>query len=134
MEVLKEFLEVSTIHGLNFLASTKRYVRFAWFLVVIGGFSGAAYLIQESFSNWQQSPISTTVETLPITEITMPNITICPMNNFYTNLNFDIKYADKIKIDAVKREDWLNYALDAVQNETFHEILKNLSKVHEKNT
>ena len=132
MEIFTEFIEVSTIHGLNFIASSKRCVRFVWILVVIGGFTGAGYLIQESFYNWNQRPISTSIETLPISDIIFPNISVCPINNFYTNINYDIMYADKIEINTNKRMELLNYAYSVVQNETFHEILRNLSKVYEK--
>ena len=78
MDHVKEFLDNSTIHGLSFISSTRRWSRLFWILVVIGGFSGAGYMIYTSFHNWGQSPISTTIETLPISELTLPNVTVCP--------------------------------------------------------
>ena len=74
MEHVKEFLDNSTIHGLSFISSTRRFSRLFWILIVIGGFSGAGYIIYTSFYNWGQSPITTTIETLPISELTLPNV------------------------------------------------------------
>ena len=72
MEHFKSFLDTSTIHGLSWISSTNRTSRLFWILVVITGFSGAGYLIHESFYNWDQSPITTTIETQPISKITFP--------------------------------------------------------------
>ena len=90
MKQVKEFLDTSTIHGLSWISSTRRWSRLLWLLIVIGGFSGAGYLIYESFHNWAQSPISTTVETLPISQVTFPNVTVCPPKTLFPNLNYDI--------------------------------------------
>ena len=38
MDVFKEFLETSTIHGLGYIVSTKKLSRFFWVCVVIAGF------------------------------------------------------------------------------------------------
>ena len=67
----------------------------------MGGFTGAGYLIAKSFDNWKQSPISTTIETLPISQITFPNVTVCPPKNSVLNLNYDVVESNnkyKIKI------------------------------------
>ena len=87
MEHVKTFLDTSTIHGLSWISGTKSWLRLFWILVVIGGFSGAGYLIYTSFNNWEQSPISTTIETLPISRIIFPNITVCPPKQLFLNLN-----------------------------------------------
>ena len=39
MEALTEYFENSTIHGLSYFVSTKTYIRLAWILIVIAGFS-----------------------------------------------------------------------------------------------
>ena len=98
MDHVKEFLEISTIHGLSFISGTRRWSRFFWILVVIGGFSGAGYIIYTSIYNWGQSPITTTIETLPISELTLPNVTVCPPKNSLLNLNYDIVHSDEIKL------------------------------------
>ena len=63
---LKAFFESSTIHGLVYIATTKhRLIRLFWILVVIAGFTGAGVMIYQSFQSWADSPVKTTIETLP---------------------------------------------------------------------
>ena len=90
MEGVRTFLESSTIHGLTYVSTTRKYVRLFWIFVVIGGFVGASLLIKESFDSWSESPIKTTIETLPISEITFPKVTVCPPKNTFTDLNYDL--------------------------------------------
>ena len=66
METIKNFFESSTVHGLNYISTTKKYVRLFWIIVVISGFTGAGVLIYFSFQDWNDNPIKTTIETLPI--------------------------------------------------------------------
>ena len=131
MEHLKEFLDTSTIHGFSWISGTKRFARLSWILIVIGGFSGAGYLIYSSFHNWEQSPISTTVETLPISQITFPNVTVCPREKSFLNLNHDIKQSENVKLDNSTRKELFAYALDVIQDEFYIEIMSNLSKVED---
>ena len=81
MERVRTFLETSTIHGLNYISTTRKYSRLFWILIVIVGFSGAGFLINESFQSWSESPVKTTIETLPIAEIKFPKVTVCPPKN-----------------------------------------------------
>ena len=127
MEHVKGFLDTSTIHGLSRISGTRRWTRLFWISVIIGGFSGAAYLIYTSFYNWDQSPITTTVETLPISQIKFPNVTVCPPKNSYLNLNQDIKQSETIKLDKETRKILFDYALDVVQDEFYKEMMSNLS-------
>ena len=129
MEHVKEFLDNSTIHGLSFISSTRRWSRWFWILIVIGGFSGAGYIIYTSFYNWGQSPITTTIETLPISELTLPNVTVCPPENSLLNMNYDIVHSEEMKLDNDTRHELFDFALDVVQDEFFHETMRNLSKV-----
>ena len=46
MELLKEFLNTSTIHGLSWISNTRRHTRLFWIFVVAAGFSGAIFLIK----------------------------------------------------------------------------------------
>ena len=117
MEHVKEFLDTSTIHGLSFLSSSRKWSRLFWILVVIGGFTGAGYMLYESFYNWGQSPITTTIETLPISELTLPNVTVCPPKYSLLNLNYDIVHSDEMKLDNDTRKELFDFALDVVQDE-----------------
>ena len=126
---LKQFFEQSTIHGLYHISTVRRWPRLLWILIVIGGFCGAGYLINESFDNWKQSPISTTIETLPISQITFPNVTVCPPKESFLNLNYDLKQSEKVKLDNHKKEKLVVDSLNILQKHYYNEIMKNLSKV-----
>ena len=99
-----EFLESSTIHGLSYIAANRGLVRLFWICVVITGFTGAAVLIHQSFFSWAKSPISTTIETRPISELEFPNVTVCPPRNSFTNLNPDIVRSREISLSERQRQ------------------------------
>ena len=130
MENLKEFFDTSTIHGLSWISTTRRLSKLFWILVVLGGFTGAGYLIYESFDNWHQNPITTTIETLPISKITFPNVTVCPPKNDFLNLNHDVQQSEKVQLNESKREEMVHFALDIIQNAFFKEVMTNLSKLY----
>ena len=90
MEDFKNYLESSTLHGLVYISTTRRLIKLFWILVVIAGFLGAGIMIQQSFQSWQDSPVKTTIETRPISEMTFPKISVCPPRDTYTNLNYDL--------------------------------------------
>ena len=105
MERFKEFLQSSTIHGLVYLTTTRGPVRLLWLGVVIAGFSGAGVLIYQSFADWAGSPVSTTIETLPITKLEFPNVTVCPPRNTFTSLNPDLVMARNFTFSRTMRND-----------------------------
>ena len=123
MEEVKNFLESSTIHGLSYISTTKKLVRIFWILVVITGLTGATIIIYESFQNWAESPVTTTLETRPIAEIKFPKVTVCPPRNTYTDLNYDIMMNENITLDSDLRSDLSSYAVEILQ-EHLHDLVK----------
>lgn len=113
LETLKLFTQTSTIHGLAYWATTRKLERLFWIFVVLTGFSGAGILIQQSFQSWQDSPVTTTIETRPISEVTFPKISVCPAKNTYTNLNYDLM---KMKENVSIPSDLTDYADDLREN------------------
>ena len=111
MEHVKEFLESSSIHGLSWISRTRRYARLFWILVILLGITGAGYLINLSFTNWGQNPITTTIETLPISQIKFPNVTVCLPKNSILDLNYDFEESKKVKFDNNTRKALLEYTL-----------------------
>ena len=107
LENLKLFTQNSTIHGLAYWTTTRRLERLFWIFVVMTGFSGAGILIRQSFQSWQDSPVTTTIETRPISEVTLPKIAVCPAKNTYTNLNYDLM---KMKENVSIPDDLTDYA------------------------
>ena len=133
MEGFKEFLDSSSIHGISYISTEKRFGRLFWIFIVLLGFTGAVLLIRQSFNDWEENPISTTSETLPMSQITFPNITVCPPRNSYLNMNFDIIQSEKMKIDDILRKEFYDYAMDVIQENYFQEWMTNLSKIEDPN-
>ena len=130
MEQIKYFFENSTIHGLFYISSTRKCSKLFWTIVVITGFSCAFTLIQQAFDIWNESPISTTLEILPISRITFPNVTVCPPKNSVLDLNFDLQLAEKNKMDDYLRNKILDYILD-IEEGFYENLVANLKKVND---
>ena len=123
MEGVSTFFESSTIHGLNYISTTKKYTRLFWILIVATGFCGAILLIKESFDFWSERPISTTVETLPVSEIKLPKVTVCPPKNTYTDLNHDLMLADNFTLTEEMRDELINYSQKVINEHIFTDSL-----------
>ena len=135
MEGARSFLESSTIHGLVYISTTKnKFVKICWILVVIGGFTGAGVMIYNSFKSWADSPVKTTIETLPITEITFPKVTVCPPKNTYTDLNYDLMMTENMTLDYDTRNELANYAMNMfIDDYVYDKVIRNMSKLEENN-
>ena len=118
MEGVSNYLESSTIHGLSYFSTTRKYARLFWITVVITGFVGASLLIKESFDSWSESPVKTTIETLPISEIKLPNVTICPPKNTFTDLNYDLMMTENMTLTEEMRDEMFEYALEVINADT----------------
>ena len=114
MEGLRTFLESSTIHGLTYISTTRNYARLFWILVVITGFVGASWMIKKSYDSWSESPVKTTVETLPIAEIKLPKVTVCPPKNTFTDLNYDLMMTENKTLTDEIRNEIFQYALEVI--------------------
>ena len=131
MENLTTFLESSTIHGLAYIATGRKYVRLFWILVVIAGFIGAGFMTYQSFQSWAESPVKTTIETLPTTELTFPKVTVCPPKNTYTDLNYDIMMTENMTLDNDTRKKLANYAMELLYENLHDNIMRNISKLED---
>ena len=123
MDGVKEFLESSTIHGLVYISTTRRLARLLWLCVVISGFTGAGVIIYQSFSSWAVSPVSTTIETLPITELDFPSVIVCPPRNSFTSLNPDLVKVRNVTLDGEKKRELIKLVDDSVNQENYTEIV-----------
>ena len=82
---------------------------------------------------WAESPITTTIETLPISEITFPKVSVCPPKNTFTNLNYDIMMTENMTLDNETRIELIKTLLESLDDENYKQVLKNLSLIQEKN-
>ena len=129
MDGIRTYLESTTVHGLTYISTTQKYARLFWILTVISGFFGAGYLIKESFDGWEESPVKTTIETLPISEIRFPKVTVCPPKNTFTDLNYDLMMTENITLTKEIRDEMFKYALDVINEDSFSG--NNWTKIHE---
>ena len=84
MEKLQEFLELTSIHGFQYLTQIQsRKVRIFWTVCMFLGLYLAGYIIQDTYDEWNAFPVLTTINTVgkPITDLDYPALTICPPNN-----------------------------------------------------
>ena len=133
METIKTFLESSTIHGLVYISTTRKLLKLFWFIVVVTGFTCASAMIYQSFQDWGENPVKTTIETLPISKITFPKVTVCPPKNTYTDLNYDLVMTKNKTLNETIRNELTYYALELLNDNLHNTIMKNLSMLHEDN-
>ena len=70
----------TTVHGFRYIVEGRDLVeRLFWVTVIVTGFVLSGILIQQSFENWEDTPLQTTIETvsLPIEQLDFPAITVC---------------------------------------------------------
>ena len=128
MDNLKEFLESSTIHGLSYISTTRTFRKLFWIFIVIGGFVFAGKIIGNSFNTWRKYPISTTVNTLPISKVKFPLVNVCPPEDTFTTMNYDLVMADNATLDKDVRDDLVRLSTEWVQDQEFMEMVEKTKK------
>ena len=123
METVTTYLESGSINGLNHIAATKKWDRLFWILVVKMGFIISTFLIVQMYIAWGDNPIRTDVDTLPMSEISFPKVTVCPPKGTFTDLNYDIKHAEKKNLTLKEREALTDYARDTIESISFMDNL-----------
>ena len=79
MGIGADFLENSSICGLAHIANSKTKIEKAyWIVVSVLMVAGALYLIADAFDDWAKNPISTITEPETISNVTFPQIVVCP--------------------------------------------------------
>ena len=129
METVTAYLESASINGLAHIAATKKLDRLYWILIVLSSFIMSIYLIVEMYIFWAENPIRTDVDTLPMTEVRFPKVTVCPPRGTFTDLNYDIKHAEGKNLTLKEREELNKYARDTIESISF---MENLNQMQEK--
>ena len=71
-------------------------------------------LINDSYSDWQESPIATSITVLPLDGLDFPKVTVCPPKGSHTALNHDLVKADNQSLNEEKREVLKEFAFDII--------------------
>ena len=109
MRSIKEFLDSSSIHGLAYVSSSGRVaLKFFWASVTLSGMSMAVFLINQAFISWRESPITSSIETMPISKAPFPKITVCPPKGSNTGLNHGLNLAENATLNSSAKNDLLN--------------------------
>ena len=125
-------MESSTIHGLQYISTTKNIVRLLWIFVVLTCLTTSFLLINQSFKSWAESPIITAIDSQPTSNIRLPKVTVCPPQNTYTDLNLDLIQAKNITLNNTEKDELSRFAMEVIQNHIHQEITNNLRKLEEK--
>ena len=132
MEDIRKFLESSTIHGMAHISTARTsVVKCIWVFVVLSGFIGAVALINKSFIDWSESPITTTIETLPIEKITFPKVTVCPPKNTYTELNYDLIMTESMTLTDEDKQTLSNLAMSLLLDHSNNRTMANLAAIQD---
>ena len=76
---LNSFAEKTSIHGFSYLAKTSHCLtNIIWSLFLGIAFTVAVIMIQQNFEDAQNHPLSTTLDTISVTEVPFPAISIYP--------------------------------------------------------
>ena len=133
MEVLKEFLESSTIHGMSYISRNRSCIKFMWIMTVVLWFFSAGFLISQSYHNWQMNPIATTIATAPIEQVTYPLIYVCPPRNTFTNLNYDLVNVPDERLEQDYVNELVMLVDEKIQEAELEKALDELDIFEERN-
>ena len=124
MDIFREFLDTSTIHGLAYINNApSKTGKELWLIIVILGFCTAGYLIASSYEEWESSPVSTSISTHPIADVRLPIITICPPENSNTALNVDLVRAGNVTLTVNDRKALIDVSIQFLIHEPSHDFL-----------
>ena len=130
---LKDYFDVSSIHGFGHVNGEKSFGKLFWFFVIVSAFICAGVLVGQSFDSWKSNPISTVIETKPILESKFPDVVVCPPENTFTNLNQDLMNADSIELDEKLREALVNQTTEMILDEEFFDAYAVQNDIFEAN-
>ena len=129
MDILREFLETTTIHGLSYISTARsKRAKAAWSLVILVSFCSAAFLISSSYTEWQDDPFSTAITTHSISDLDFPMVTVCPPKDTNTALNHGLMHAGDY-LSKTQREQLNNITRRLFILEPFTEFAKTMVDV-----
>ena len=127
----RDFLESSTIHGLTHISTGKNaFIRCIWAMIVIACFSYDIYMIENAFQSWAATPVVTSVDTKPIEQVSLPEITLCPPSGTNTALNLDLVTAEGVELSEMQRENLTLAALENLHKSSINRFVEEQTSFH----
>ena len=74
------YFSETTVHGFRYVAEGRNHVeKLFWVIVITAGFILSGKIIYTSLSDWDRTPLQTTIDqvSLPIEHLHFPAITVC---------------------------------------------------------
>ena len=134
MDILKEFLEATTIHGLYYISTCKsRIAKAGWMVVVALGFAASTFLIHSSFADWAESPVATTITPHSVADLPFPNVTICPPKGLNGALKYDLMKLKNKSLSSEKKEEMLRNVALVFNKEGGQDFVKLISETNIEN-
>ena len=77
---VSSYFRETTVHGFRYVAEGENLCeKLFWIILIIVGFIISSCIIWKSFSDWQDTPLQTTIDkvSMPIEDLPQPAITVC---------------------------------------------------------
>ena len=91
----KDYASQSSIHGIGYIFDHKlgTWERVLWLMVVIGFLILATHLTLDTWTQWQEEQVVTTLKNTakPVAEVPFPAVTICGIGNHMNNVEKKIQ-------------------------------------------
>ena len=99
------------------------HYQIVWSLLVVTSFIISGVLVNDSFTAWEESPTVTSMRTLPISEASFPEVTLCPPEGHNTVLNYDLLNLNQLDIDKRAREELFLELMKLLYSHKYEEYL-----------
>lgn len=74
------YFSETTVHGFRYVVEGRNsFEKLFWIIVITAGFILSGLIIFQSLSDWEDTPLQTTIDqvSLPIEDLNVPAITVC---------------------------------------------------------
>ena len=96
---ITSYFSETTVHGFRYVAEGENLCeKLFWGLLISVGFVFSGGIILRSFSDWEQTPLQTTIDkvSMPIEELYQPAITVCNPHELQMPLRNRWMYIEKL--------------------------------------
>ena len=95
-----------------------------WAICVTFCFSISFWLIMKSWTEWRESPFSSTISTHPISDLDFPKLTVCPPKGSHTALNYDLIKAEEGSLSQFDKQTLANLTRQVFITDPHNEFIK----------
>ena len=130
----EEYANRATVHGISYIfdRDLAKLDKALWLIIVLGALCLAVWMINTSYTSWQDNQVITTLKTTtkPITDLDFPAVTICAAGQHMDNVekalfdNFDQwVQSDTTRIDRPLEDTFSEEGFHSKQSILFCSLL-----------